>query len=412
MPRILLVTLSLMALALVLWVPISRASQAREKITTAAARLDAALHAERDVRRLRDALPVASTTGAPRGDIAALVQAAVREAGLPAQAVLEVSPAGRRACRGFIHHHVFREMASPVRHGPARPPPAGRHRRGPGPPPRHRPCVVLGTDRPAGRARARSRREPRGRGLHAQLPACLHIPRLPTIPLKSDTREHLTMTLRILLILGSCALTSSLPGGCAAPRGPYSPLTEADRNPLEAQRISMEAAAILDALNAEETIPVGARGYQEQREHTAEQLARAESLLKLALTADLYCGPAHNNLGVVYLMQSPPRLYEAAGELTYCAKLRPGDPGPRVNLAMVFERAGKFDDACSNYRSALESSAGCLPAMQGLARLQLKHRRADDRTPEYLREIAERSDPQWREWARKQLARVATPSRP
>ncbi len=111
-------------------------------------------------------------------------------------------------------------------------------------------------------------------------------------------------------------------------------------------------------------------------------------------------------------MQSPPRLYEAAGELTYCAKLRPGDPAPRVNLAMVFERAGKFDDACSSYRSALESSAGCLPAMQGLARLQLKHRRADDRTPEYLHEIAERGDSQWRDWARKQLARASAPRQP
>jgi len=42
--------------------------------------------------------------------------------------------------------------------------------------------------------------------------------------------------------------------------------------------------------------------------------ATAEKLLREALTADLYHGPAHNNLGVLYLKMSPPKLYEAASE--------------------------------------------------------------------------------------------------
>jgi hypothetical protein len=38
--------------------------------------------------------------------------------------------------------------------------------------------------------------------------------------------------------------------------------------------------------------------------------------------------------------------------------------------------------------------------MQAMTRLQLRHNRADDRTPAMLKEIAMAGDtPQWREWA-------------
>ncbi|MGE4178175.1 MAG: hypothetical protein AB7G65_20330 [Thermoleophilia bacterium] len=209
---------------------------------------------------------------------------------------------------------------------------------------------------------------------------------------------------RIVLCL--CAGAVSLGAGCAsAGRGPYSAQSEADRNPLEAQRLSMQAAAILDALNEQETIPPGAPGHAEQLAEHAEQLARAEALLRRALTADLYCGPAHNNLGVVYLAQSPARLYEAASEFAFAQRLMPGAPDPRMNLALTLERAGKLDDALAAYRSALDASPAHLPSIQAIARLQIRHARADDRTRDYLGELALRSDPAWRSWARAQLAR-------
>lgn len=173
--------------------------------------------------------------------------------------------------------------------------------------------------------------------------------------------------------------------GCAAAGGgassPYQPMTEADRNQAEALRLSREAATKLDS------DPEG-----------------AEKLLRAALTADLYCGPAHNNLGALYLRWSPPRLYEAANELEWACKLMPGHPDPRMNLAMTLEAAGRSTDALASYRSALEVQPGYIPAVQAMTSLQLRSDKPDDSTGENLREIALRgTTPQWREWAKGQM---------
>jgi len=80
----------------------------------------------------------------------------------------------------------------------------------------------------------------------------------------------------------------------------------------------------------------------------------------------------------------------------------PGHPDPRVNLALTLERAGRTDDAMEAYAAALEVYADYIPAVQGLARLQLRAGRHDDRTPALLREIALRGETgQWREWAQR-----------
>jgi tetratricopeptide (TPR) repeat protein len=176
----------------------------------------------------------------------------------------------------------------------------------------------------------------------------------------------------LTLSLGSCAARSS---------GPYTPQAESARDSPKAQRLTQDAAAILD-----------------------KEPAKAERLLREALTADLYHGPAHNDLGVLYLKQG--KLYEAAGEFEWARKLLPGHPDPRVNLALVLERAGRVDEAITGYRSALEVYPEYLPAVQGLARLQLKAGRADEHTPVLLEDIALRGEtPRWREWARGELAR-------
>jgi hypothetical protein len=49
-----------------------------------------------------------------------------------------------------------------------------------------------------------------------------------------------------------------------------------------------------------------------------------------ALSADLFFGLAHNNLGVLYLKED--KLYEAANEFEWARKLMPGHPDPRMNL--------------------------------------------------------------------------------
>jgi len=177
----------------------------------------------------------------------------------------------------------------------------------------------------------------------------------------------------VLAVLGLCAVA-----GCANSRGistgPYAQNTTA------------------------------ARDTQLAREKYAEALRRwpddpvnAEKLLREALTADLYHGPAHNNLGVLLLSRG--ELYAAAEEFEWAKRLMPGHPDPRVNLALTLERAGRTDDALANYDSALAAFDNYLPALMGKARLQVRAGRADSETLHALSEIALRGDAEWRRWA-------------
>lgn len=169
--------------------------------------------------------------------------------------------------------------------------------------------------------------------------------------------------------------------GCATGTGPYAPQTESARNSLKAQALSQKAAALMD------TDPL-----------------RAEALLREALTADLYHGPAHNNLGVIYLRQN--LLYQAASEFEWARKLTPGHPDPRMNLALTLERAGRVDEALTTYSSALDTYAGHIPTIEAMTRLRIKTGRTDQSTRAMLEEIALKGEtPQWRDWAREQMAK-------
>lgn len=187
--------------------------------------------------------------------------------------------------------------------------------------------------------------------------------------------------MRCTPLLVCCAML--LPwSGCAAPprSSPYAPLSEGRRDTTASQRLNQDAAKVL-------------RSDPE----------RAERLLRQALSADLYFGPAHNNLGVVYLGRG--MLYEAAGEFEWARRLMPGHPDPRMNLAITLERAGRIDDALTEYAAALEAYPGHVQTMQALVRCQLRHGRRDDRTPGFLEEVSMRgTTPEWREWARTALA--------
>jgi len=169
--------------------------------------------------------------------------------------------------------------------------------------------------------------------------------------------------------------------GCAARRatGPYNAPTEVMRNPLEAQRLTQQAADLMES-----------------------DPARAEKLLREALTLDLYHGPAHNNLGVLHLERG--EHYEAANEFEWARTLMPGHPDPRLNLALTLERAGRIDEALAACDAALEVYPGHMATTQALARLQLRHHRTDDRTRSLLEEIVMRGETEvWKTWARGQL---------
>ena len=183
------------------------------------------------------------------------------------------------------------------------------------------------------------------------------------------------LPLRLFVVLLAFALS-----GCAAKYyGPYTPPDIARKDTAKAQQLSQDAAAILDT-----------------------EPERAERLLREALTADIDYGPAHNNLGVVFLSQG--KLFEAANEFEWARKLMPGHPDPRMNLAFTLERAGRIDDALATYATALEVYPNHLQTIQALARLQLRYDRDNDRTDDLLSEIALRGETdQWRTWARTQL---------
>jgi len=183
------------------------------------------------------------------------------------------------------------------------------------------------------------------------------------------------------------ALTVFLAAACASdpPVGPYTPPSGAQRDTARAQELNREAADLLGS-----------------------DPAQAEATLREALTADLFFGPAHNNLGVLFLGQD--KLYEAASEFEWARKLMPGHPDPRVNLALVMERAGRTDEALAGYEAALEVWPGYLPALQGLASLTLRAGdREDPRLQGWLEEVALRGEGAWKAWARGELGRFRRP---
>ena len=184
------------------------------------------------------------------------------------------------------------------------------------------------------------------------------------------------LVLCVLLALWHGAASSCVSIGDSG-SGPYSTQEGARRETAKAERLTKKAAELL-----------------------SEDPEQAEALLREALTADIFFGPAHNNLGVIHLGRGD--LYEAANEFEWSRKLMPGHPDPRFNLAMTLEQAGQVDEALASYSSALEVYDGFLPAIQGLALLTVKSGRDDERMDGWLETIALRSEgEQWRNWARR-----------
>lgn len=134
---------------------------------------------------------------------------------------------------------------------------------------------------------------------------------------------------------------------------------------------------------------------------------RAEELLRQALTANLYHGPAHNNLGVLHLNRG--NLYEAAHEFEWARKLMPGHPDPRMNLGLTLERAGRIDNAVDAYASALDVYPNHLPTIEALTLCEVRHNRISSATMDRLQQLAiDGSSESWRSWAARQRFRMGT----
>jgi len=168
----------------------------------------------------------------------------------------------------------------------------------------------------------------------------------------------------------------------SAGSGPYERPGEGGRNTIRAQELNAQAADLI-----------------------ATEPAKAEDLLRAALTADIFFGPAHNNLGVLHLKAG--RLYEAAEEFEWARKLMPGHPDPRMNLALTLEQAGKTDQAIQTYKTALEVWPGHIATIQALARLEVSHGRKSVELLGWLDSVSVQGESAvWRDWARAELARI------
>lgn len=196
-------------------------------------------------------------------------------------------------------------------------------------------------------------------------------------------RRLLPLTILTAAALASCTHT---------PNTAYTPLDGAQRNTALADRLNQEGADLMGS-----------------------DPAQAEKIIREALAADLYHGPAHNNLGVLFLKQN--KLYEAAGEFEWARKLLPGHPDPRLNLSLTLESAGRFDQALDHARTALQIHPGHIASIQQIARLEVLHPMATaGKTPdpaarealrESLHEIAMRGESDaWKDWARLQLIKL------
>jgi len=191
--------------------------------------------------------------------------------------------------------------------------------------------------------------------------------------------RHICATAGVFVCIVAAAFAAA---ACSSrSHSPYAPQTEAARDSLKAQRLTQQAA-------------------------TESDPEKAEKLLREALTADIFHGPAHNNLGVLFLKLG--RLYEAAQEFSWAQKTLPGHPDPRMNLALTLEKAGRTEEALTAYASALEVYTGHIPSVQAMTRLQLKSGRTDEKTRAMLEEIAFKGESEaWRTWARRQLSQSA-----
>lgn len=185
-----------------------------------------------------------------------------------------------------------------------------------------------------------------------------------------------------VLAAAALLLWSNLVGCGRRASSPYEAPSAGDRDSLKAQELTRQAVELMDS-----------------------DSERAERLLREALAADLFHGPAHNDLGVLMLRKNA--YYEAANEFEWARKLMPGHPDPRMNLGLTLEKAGRIEEALTTYSAALEVYPGHIPTMQAMARLQIRRNRVDEQTRRMLEEIALSGETQhWREWARMQLIKL------
>jgi len=189
---------------------------------------------------------------------------------------------------------------------------------------------------------------------------------------------------RRLAVLAVALLAAA---SCRGPQelGPYQPPSEAVRDTERADELNAQAADLI-----------------------LTEPEEAEALLGEALTADLFHGPAHNNLGVIYLERDD--LYEAAAEFEWARRLMPDHPDPEINLALTLRRGGRYAEAADASEAVYAEHPGSLPALQGWALSAVEARESITNLGEARESLAtEANSHEWQRWiALQQLGPAAS----
>lgn len=109
--------------------------------------------------------------------------------------------------------------------------------------------------------------------------------------------------------------------------------------------------------------------------------------------------------GVAKLLQG--ELHSAAIEFEAARRLMPGHPDPLCNLAIVYEKAGRLEDAEMAFTDALDLEPSHIASIQGLALIRVRTAPHAPHTRELLDDVALRGETRaWREWAARERLKV------
>ena len=128
-------------------------------------------------------------------------------------------------------------------------------------------------------------------------------------------------------------------------------------------------------------------------------LHKAEQFFREALESDLNFGPAHNNLGHLFLARH--QLYLAAWEFEYAASLMPELVEPIINQGLAYESGERIDRAAEFYQQAYDQQPHHPAAIASLVRARIKQD-GDPAEIGYLLDelIMYDGRPEWVEWAK------------
>lgn len=134
-----------------------------------------------------------------------------------------------------------------------------------------------------------------------------------------------------------------------------------------------------------------------------DQLDKAEKKFRQALEIDVSYGPAHNNLGQIYLKRH--QLYLAAWEFESAMSLMPSRVEPIVNMGLVFETAGDLNLAASYYEQAAALHPEHSQAIGNLVRVYVKQDQATELVRPLLQKVVLLDNRGvWVKWAKTLLA--------